>query len=489
MAQVAQLRQTKCGSQLLLRKSTFIAEVIPATMAEELVGLMAQMNIQQQQYQDVENNANPFQGMGVAQPPLHDAQPTMQPVQQVNLNQFVHEVVPSIITSTIQGIFNARPTTSSSSMKLKTNTLDTFDGSQPYFLYQWLEDCYNSLLAHNESPDSITSIMKVSTYLKGIALRKFNSRKAQDASFLSTWATFKKGLLTAFGLYTNKMASIDALIHLCSKRHTNYGEFEYTFDGLLHTIMDGDHTVLTEAEQLLFVQLYRKGIPSSLLDIAAEYQGDDLAGLKDHISHRIQRNPELIQSTLHLSPQSAFGPTPMELGFTRMRAVATANTIEQVQDHNEAEVSYIGRGRGRSMTRGRGNRGRGNSFGFSRSFSRGRGRYNNNFQRYNNNNNNNYTPNYNRGRSTNYRGRNSYVRGRRNFTHNKNNRPTPMEGVEYSYTQDGKPICAKCNKPGHIAKYCRTGKQRQANTIHVPQASSHNQASTSAQAHVSFLGM
>ena len=89
MAQVAQLRQTKCGSQLLLRKSTFIAEVIPATMAEKLVGLMAQMNIQQQQYQDVENNANPFQGMGVAQPPLHDAQPTMQPVQQVNLNQFV----------------------------------------------------------------------------------------------------------------------------------------------------------------------------------------------------------------------------------------------------------------------------------------------------------------------------------------------------------------------------------------------------------------
>ena len=406
----------------------------------------------------------------------------------LNAEYYFNTVIPTLIQHTTTQAL-AGKSQQGMGMKLKSNTLDTFDGSQPYFLYQWLDDSHSALVAHQEDPNNYKSILKVSTYLKGTALRKFTSRQKQDTTFLSSWNNFKKGMLTSFGLYTNKIAAVDALIHLCSKRAQNYGEFEFTYDGLMNTIVDGDFSSLTEPEKIFFMQHFRKGLPSTLVSIASEYTGDDLSALKDFIVNRIQRNPELISSTLQITPQSVFGPTPMELGFTRMRAVATANTIEQVQDHNEAEVSYIGRGRGRSMTRGRGNRGRGNSFGFSRSFSRGRGRNNNNFQRYNNNNNNNYTPNYNRGRSTNYRGRNSYVRGRRNFTHNKNNRPTPMEGVEYSYTQDGKPICAKCNKPGHIAKYCRSGKQRQANTIHVPQASSHNQASTSAQAHVSFLGM
>ncbi len=43
-------------------------------------------------------------------------------------------------------------------------------------------------------------------------------------------------------------------------------------------------------------------------------------------------------------------------------------------------------------------------------------------------------------------------------TYQPSNRPRQPPKVKFEWTEDGKPICQKCHRPGHIARQCQTGK-------------------------------
>ena len=369
----------------------------------------------------------------------------------------------ALLLSTLQG-------TKEGSMRMRANVLKPFDGSRPYDLYGWLDEAKLIMLANGEHLDSPRSLAKLATYMEGAALRAYHTRKHE---MLDSFEDFKTGLIESFGLFTNKEAAVHALINLCNTKASNYAEFEYTFNGIYNIILDGKSPdLLTIDEDLMHYTLFTRALPSVLDALVAEFADKysirvAVFPLQKFLTKRIKGNQQLTQQVLGVNSQGLSGPTPMELGFSRV--IPKGNNINV----EEAEVGYVGRG-GRSRGRGRGfshfsgarGRGRGRSF--------SQGRYNSSYH-----SNQFHRGGYQGGYQGRSRGGSRFgaSRGRSNPGRGNSrgaSRGRGRQPMDWQWTNQGQPICNNCGQAGHVWRNCPS---RQVHNVEVEDHPSANVAS------------
>ena len=379
---------------------------------------------------------------------------------------------------TLQG---NRPTTKG--VPLRAHTLPTFDGKSPMQLYNFFQQCELHFHAHGEDINSSASLAKLSTYFTDGALQFLVSQLPDIAS--KGWEHFKLELLAHYGLFTNFQATIHALLNLCHEPQSVYADYIHTFNSLLHVVKH----YRPAYDKELFCIIFRRGLPNSVAAVAAEYVGNDVFELQNHIASRIVRNPVLAKQTGVSS--STTGPTPMDLGFAKTARVHVAQQDptpppppppvdynEGYDDYNggyddgyddgcggdyEAEINAGFTSKGKPYRGGRGGRGYGgrNSGGYSRGGYQQRGGY----------------TNRGGGSHSNRGGYNNAARGG-GQNHNRSTQPTQGKG---RFTPDGKPICNFCGIPGHIQKDCRKLKYQQQGRVHFVEGEHQPQQSQQAQ--------
>ena len=181
-----------------------------------------------------------------------------------------------------------------------------------------------------------------------------------------------------YGNVNNKQTAMQALIALCGKKSTNYTEYIGNYNMLYSMTQSDVATVPTSTENLMFMTLFRDGLPVALNHWAAMYDGESVQAFQDFLANKLNHDIDTAVKVGFRSGYSA--PTPMDLGLGRSvgaqvnvseagpsdssagPAAASANFVQfgggrpRRADGRDGRNNFSrGRGRGRSIpTRGRG---------------------------------------------------------------------------------------------------------------------------------------
>jgi len=367
---------------------------------------------------------------------------------------------------TLQG--TSKPT--SKGVPLKASTLPVFDGKNPMQLYSFFQQAELHFHAHGENIDSSASLAKLSTYFQDGALQFVVSKLPDIAT--QGWLHFKTELLKHYGLFTNFQATVHALLNLCHEPQSNYADYVHTFNSLLAVIKHYRPSYDME----LFSIIFRRGLPTSVQAVAAEFMGHDIFELQNHIAARIVRNPQLAKQTGVSSTNT--GPTAMDLGFAKattakihhvshdVTEVAATAAVEEY-DCEEFDEGFDGEYEG-EINAGFTSKGKPYRGGYKlRGGARGGG---------SNSNRGGYQQRGGVQQRGGYQQRNTYSpRGGYQQRSGYNNAPRPATSQpppppRGKFTQDGRPICNHCGIPGHIERDCRKKKYGQGK-VHMVQES------------------
>ena len=199
--------------------------------------------------------------------------------------------------------------------KLEAIKLPTFDGKNPLEVFTWVQSVETAFQAADSLAWLGTSraTAKVSASLKGVALAWFNLSSGKYLAL--DWWHFKQELFKKYGLQEKDNIAAASLLELCKSESHNYDLFVNQYNMLL-TMVTNDDSLLTEFENTLLFQAFKKGMPQCLTQVACLYKGRQVLELQEHLVWHMSRDPDLAKRAGYATGANGVIPTPMELGLT-----------------------------------------------------------------------------------------------------------------------------------------------------------------------------